>query len=115
MMGTSSAVDWRLFAAVLFGLLMFGVGYSILVQRMGRYKEGFVSLLVVVGVGVTLIGVALISWQAALITVLCFAASGLPMVIGDVWEYIRRREQDRIAAQEQIERLGRAIQEELHQ
>jgi hypothetical protein len=87
------AGDWRLIGAVLFGLLMFGLVYNELVQRIGRRKEGYTSLLVVGGVLITLGGVALVSWQCAVLTLSAFAASGLPMTLGSIYRHIRSREQ----------------------
>jgi hypothetical protein len=86
------AGDWRLIGAVLFGLLMFGTVYNNLVQKLGRRKEGYTSLLVVGGVLITLAGVALVSWQCAVLTLSAFAASGLPMVLGDIQRHIQARE-----------------------
>lgn len=91
-MGQQMVIDWRLLGSVLFGLLMYGVVYNELVQRLGKRKEGYTSLLVVAGVLVTLAGVSLISWQSALLTLCAFAASGLPMVIGDIRRYVEARE-----------------------
>lgn len=93
MIGCSQAVDWRLIGAILAGLFMFGVAYNALVHHLGNKKEGYSAILVVGGVLITLGGLALISWQCALLAVAMFAASGLPMVIGDIYRSIRRREQ----------------------
>jgi len=55
-------------------------------------KDGYVALLVVAGVLVTLGGVALIDWRAAVLALVALAASGTPMVIGDILRTVRRRE-----------------------
>lgn len=93
MIGCTPVVDWRLIGAVAFGLFGFGVGYNALIHALGERKEGYTSLLVVAGVLITLGGVALIHWQAAALALLAFAASGLPMVVGDIGRHIWRREQ----------------------
>ncbi len=96
------------FWTALVGLLLFGTLYNGLVAYLERkkYIEGFVSLMVVGGVVITLMGAALISWQASAIVFACFAASGLPMVAGSIWRYMRTRrlmqEADRTEAIEEI-------------
>jgi hypothetical protein len=102
-------IDSGLIAVVL-GLALFGVGFAVLVAWLGRKKEGFTSLLVVAGVLVTLGGAALvIGLPAALVVLVCFGASGLPMVIGDVAGYVSRREREREELKAVI--LGRAYDE----
>jgi len=85
------ALDLRLFCAVAWGLLAFGVVFNDFVTRAGEHKDGYTWLLVVVGVLVTLLGVALISWQAAVLTLIAFVASGIPMIVGDVARYVGAR------------------------
>lgn len=85
------ALDWRVIGAVVFGLLMFGVGFNEWVGRLGEHKAGYTALLVVVGVIVTLTGVALISWQAAAICAVAFVASGVPMIVGDIVRHVNAR------------------------
>ena len=53
-------------------------------DRLGRMKP-YTWLTVVIGVGYTLVGVYfLIGWQATLLVLLAFAASGPPMAWGDI-------------------------------
>ncbi len=85
------ALDPRLICAVILALVMFGAYFNSLVGRMGEHKQGFTALLVVLGTGVTLLGVGLISWQAAVIAAIGLASSGAPMVIGDVLRYVSMR------------------------
>ena len=80
-------------------LFIFGLGYNALVgwgDRKG-YLEGFTWLAVAVGCAVTLGGVAIIDWHAALITLIGFVASGIPMAFGAIVRYVtaRRAEQER--------------------
>ena len=92
MIGPTPALDWRLIGAVLFGLTCFGLAFTTFVQRLGDRKDGYTSLLVVAGVLVTLAGVALIYWPAAVLSGAAFVASGLPMIVGDIWQHIKARE-----------------------
>lgn len=77
-------LDYGTIAAVFFGLLLFGVGYNAFVAWLERrgYTEGYLSLIVSFGVAMTLVGVAILNIQAALITLGAFIASGTPMIIG---------------------------------
>ena len=93
MIGACFAVDWRVLSAVLFALLMFGVVFNNWVGHLGDKKEGYTALLVVIGVGMTLIGVAIVSWQSALLVLVAFAASGTPMIAGDIYRAVRAREE----------------------
>lgn len=81
--------------AVFLGLVLFGVWYNTLVGWLERrgYTEGYLSLVVVGGVGVTLIGVAILSIPAALLTLGGFIASGIPMIIGSFARYLKRRDE----------------------
>ncbi|MEJ5223526.1 MAG: hypothetical protein WHV44_03650 [Anaerolineales bacterium] len=64
-----------------FGLLLaFGTLYNALVawaERQG-YTEGYLSLVVALGVAVTLGGLAILSIDAALLALVCFAGKGSP-------------------------------------
>jgi len=83
--------------AVICLLALFGIAYNWMVGHLGRRLEGFTSLAVALGVLGTLALVAIISWKAALISLVGFLASGAPMVIGSVSRYINRREEARKA------------------
>lgn len=91
-MSLEAAPDGLLMGVVMVALLLFGVLFNQLVQWLGRRHAGYTSLLVVVGVLITLIGVAVIDWRAAVLSLGGFAASGLPMVVGDIWRAIVARE-----------------------
>lgn len=101
MIGSNSGAVW----AVFFGLLLFGIGYNALVAWLERkgYTEGYLSLIVALGVAMTLAGVAALNIEAALLALGAFAASGTPMIIGSIWRYLRRREEARRAMIEEIE------------
>lgn len=84
---------WNL-AAVMAGLLVFGVGYNAFVAWLERegHAEGYVALLVVVGTLVTLAGAAMLIGMEAVVQVgLCFVASGMPMIIGSCARHVRER------------------------
>lgn len=88
--------------AVLVGLVIFAVAYDQAIAWLERhhYDEGFVALEVVFGVGVTLAGVAILNPSAALTAFICFIASGVPMVIGYSWRYVKAREHGQRAIRE---------------
>ncbi len=88
-------------------LLLFGIAYNAVIGWMERTRriEGFVSLTVALGVGVTLAGItiplfilsmilpemALPAWGWGVITLGAFAASGTPMMVGSVGRYWKER------------------------
>lgn len=86
-------LDFGQIMAILFALILFGILYNMLVDFLDsrRYSEGYLSLLVAFGVFFTLAGIAFISWAIALIALLGFAASGLPMMVGSISRYMRKR------------------------
>lgn len=97
---TEIGLDWGKVAVVYGTLFVGGYAYNALVawlERMG-YDEGYTALLVVAGTLFTLIGVAVIYWQGALLTLGAFAASGFWMVVGSWWRHVRarRRAQDAV-------------------
>lgn len=90
--------------AVVIGLAMFGYFYN---QAVDRYKphgylEPYTSLWVAAGVLVTLAGLAildlLVDWNAGIQAVVCFTASGFPMIVGDGKRYVKsiQRERERM-------------------
>lgn len=91
-------MDWARIGMVYGALFVFGALYNALVSWMERrgYEEGYVALLVVVGVLATLAGVAALDVWAALLALGAFAASGFWMVVGSWWRHVqaRRRAQD---------------------
>jgi hypothetical protein len=87
-------LDYGLIWGVFGALVLFGLGYNALVAWLERkhYTEGFLSLVVALGVLVTLAGVAILSIEAALLTLGAFIATGVPMIVGSIVRYIQRRE-----------------------
>lgn len=99
-LGTSFGNDLGAIAATAVFLFAFGIGFNWLVLQLSRrgYSDGYTWLLVVVGVAVTVIAAGFtIGWTAVLLLFVYFAASGLPMALGDIWrkvqaEAVERRE-----------------------
>lgn len=86
--------DFGALSAVLLSLILFGLAYNAALERAEQngYLEGFMWLWVAGGVFLTLCAVAVLDWRAALLTLLCFAASGLFMAVGAIKRYVTRRE-----------------------
>lgn len=81
-------------SAVFGSLFIFGLIYNAFISWANRrgYIEGYTWLTVVIGTAVTLFGAAFIfGLQAALILFALFAASGLPMALGDIARHVRAR------------------------
>lgn len=76
---------------VLFSIACF---YNQLIGWMERHhlEEGYTAFLVAGGVLLTLLAIAILSWQAAVIALFFFVCSGLPMIVGSVLRYGRARE-----------------------
>ena len=81
-------------------LALFGTGFNRLVAALEKrgYLEGFTWLAVTAGVGVTVAVMAMASWgwymtgwQWGLWMLAGFASSGMPMALGAVERYVRRR------------------------
>ena len=79
--------------AVFMALVVFGIFYDQAVAWANRhhYTESFLSLIVAFSVFITLLGTAIINLQAAVVTLVFFVASGLPMIIGSIIRYTRAR------------------------
>lgn len=93
---------------VLAALAVFGVGYNTLVGRMEQsgHDRGYTAFLVVGGCMATIGGSAmLIGVDAALLELLCFAASGLPMTLGSMFRHAQRQKADDQKAQVLANRL----------
>ena len=101
----SFELNLPLFGALLMILGLLGIIYNMVVDRLGTLHYGYTSLLVVGGVGMTLGGLAVICWQAAVMGAVCFVASGAPMIVG---EAIRTKRQE-------MESLARMRSEALRQ
>ena len=87
----------QMFFWVALGLVVFGGLYDHVVGWLENqgHSRGYTSLLVVGGVGVTLIAsIPLVGLNTAVLMLALFGASGLPMIIGSVARYARERARD---------------------
>lgn len=101
-------IDSGVIAPVFGALFIAGFFYNLFthwIQRKG-YDEGYTALLVVGGVGMTLVGIALLSREAALIVLGAFSASGFWMVMGSIWRYAQRRERSQQAIIDEAKKLA---------
>lgn len=93
----NGAVSPEIVITVLSTLLVFGIVYNALVARLERsgHDRGFTAFLVVGGVAVTLAAATwLVGLQPVMWLLACFAASGLPMVVGSWARYSRARQKN---------------------
>lgn len=83
-------VLWPLVVGIALTLPIFSYFFNRIVAA---DKNGQRSLYVVIGVLVTLAAVALLSWKAALLSLVMFALSGLFMIIGDYQRGLKKASQ----------------------
>lgn len=101
-------------ALVLISLFLFGLGYNWLVAWLEekRYDRGYTAFLVVGGSAVTLAaGALLVGLEPVLWLLVCFAASGLPMVVGSCvrsWKARQRAEIEVIKQAKEMLRYAEA-------
>lgn len=74
-------------------LLLFGVAFNAAVSHMEKngYLEGYAAIAVVIGVLITLAGVAVINLWASIYAIGGFMASGTPMIVGSWWRHVQAR------------------------
>jgi len=92
--GSYFGIHFGAIAATAVSLLAFGLVFNWLVDRWHRagYDDGYTWLLVVIGVAVTVIAAGFtIGWTAVITLFVFFAASGLPMALGDIWRHVKAR------------------------
>jgi hypothetical protein len=104
MMEITIRADFGQILGMYAGLAVFGIVYNRLIAWMEKkgYIEGFTSLMVAVGVLVTLAPIVVFSAHLALAVLGGFIASGSPMIVGSIVRYARARER----AREEIARLN---------
>jgi len=97
--------------ALVFTLLLgFGIGYNALVAYLEKrgHDRGYMGFIVALGCGVTLFGAGfLVGWEAVAWVTGCFAASGIPMIVGSAARHVRARAR---ARRELLERNGRVVE-----
>lgn len=96
MIGASFGVNLGTLAAVYLALLIFGIVFNQITEWAEKrgYAQGYLSLFVSFGVGMTVLATAIISPLFALITLGAFVASGTPMILGSIWRHVRNRERE---------------------
>lgn len=89
--------NYPMVIAIYLVLALVGTLYNLTVAWLERrqYSEGYLSLLVALGVTLTVAPLALISPEWTLITLGAFIASGTPMIVGSILRYLQRRERER--------------------
>jgi len=90
-----STVNGWVFGAVLAALVMFGLAYNALMGILGERKEGYTSFFVAIGTVITLTGAFYTTQFQPVpiwLMVVCFGASGIPMILGDILrvEHVRQ-------------------------
>ena len=99
-------VNWQIFTIAALILMALSIALNELVTWLDDRHEGYTSLLVVVGVGYTVIAAAfVIGIGNALVIAMLFVASGIPMVGGEIFREIRKRGQSKREARLMAERL----------
>jgi hypothetical protein len=107
MIGRLSGENWAEIGLILAVLFICGLGYNALVAHAERrsWTRGYLALFVAGGVLITLAGVAVWNWRAAVITLCAFCASGAPMLIGSVYRNMIEREAELEAMRRDARRM----------
>ena len=94
--------DVQLIGTVSGVLFLVAVGYNLLLSWLERegYAEGYECILAAGAVLLTLCAVALVNVQACVLALWFFCFSGLPLALGSMWRYVRKRKR----GQEQVRR-----------
>lgn len=95
-------LEFPLVSLIVLVEFLFGIGFNSLVGWAHKNKIWHVSVSVMMGVAVTLLIPALVLterefyfWQASLFYLVCFIASGLPMVFGSTRRTVKESHQRR--------------------
>jgi NhaP-type Na+/H+ or K+/H+ antiporter len=95
-------------AVVFLVLLLFGVSYNILVQYFQKRTHHYTAEFVVGGCLVTVLGSGfIIGWDNALIVVICFIASGTPMIVGSMMAHAQDEQEAKKVARDELKGLNR--------
>lgn len=85
-------------AAIYLGLFVFGCFYNwgVTWAVRNKYTEGYMGFIVAFGVGITLLPFLFLGQVNVWWVYGAFVASGVPMILGDVWRYLvlRRMEKE---------------------
>lgn len=95
------------FGLVLASLFLFGIIYAYAVRRLSNSGvQGQTAWMVVVGVVVTVLaGSIVIGTQSAINLLICFAASGIPMIV----EYVARVHGEQSRDQQSAEKVAKDL------
>ena len=88
----------QIYVPILLALAAFGYIYNRWVDSLERqgHDRGYMSFIVALGCAVTLAGAGfIVGLEATLWALVCFAASGIPMIAGSVGRYCRARAQQK--------------------
>ena len=89
-----SAGGYGRVVGVLAALFLFSCLYAIalgIAERRWGFVSDYTWLTVVVGVGFTLVALAVIAWPAALLALVAFATSSVPVIIRSIILDVQRR------------------------
>ena len=98
------------YAIVFVALFGFGIGYNRLVGKLEHqgHDRGYMGFIVALGCTVTLLGAGVIvGWEPVAWIMMCFAASGIPMIVGSVRRHVRARARARREVLEANDRIVR--------
>lgn len=90
------SVSYGQLAGVLAGLFLLSVLYALALcwsERRWGFVSAYTWLTVVIGVGYTVAALAVLSLEAALLALLCFAASAVPIVARSIILDLRERQE----------------------
>ena len=101
-------VSFGQLSGIFCGLILLGIGYNLLTAWLERhgYMDGITSLVVALGVALTITPFTMISLPFVLMIAGGFIASGLPMIIGSLSRYLKQRDQARKLLAERYDRYG---------
>jgi len=93
-------------AAVFLFLLVFGVSYNLLVQFVQRKTQHYTAEFVAGGCLVTVLASGfVIGWDCALIVLICFIASGTPMIIGSMMSHAQDEQAAKKVIQDELKEM----------
>lgn len=104
--------------SALFGLFLFGILFNFVIgwAKPKGFLEPYMALWVAAGTLVTILGISiidkLVDWNAGLVALAAFAASGTPMIIGDAVRYVTKMQRE-LAALRRMELINGQTSETL--
>jgi predicted tellurium resistance membrane protein TerC len=91
------------FLAIIIELILIGILYNLIIEWASKrgYLEANLADAIVFWVALTLIGLALLNWNAAKLAFIAFTATGLPMWFGYKWRYAQARRREKVEKREE--------------